>query len=205
MSDPDCFLCNPDGDLIVAEDQAVLAMVGLGPVSPTYAMLTTRSHERSLADLLVSDPAAVDRLGRMRSRIEAARGPLIMTEHGRVPICRNGNEHERHCFHAHALLFQVPPEAMAPAMSFYGGRANFGNLHDALRYASQYEAYLLTSPDAGSYEILSAPLNAPRQLTRTLAAIAIGRGNEADWRVLPRRDEAEAMTSSLRRSMETTA
>src|ERR1700722_8670898 len=106
MIAPTCFLCAPEADLLVARTAAAYAMVGLGPLTATYALLASRIHVPSLADLAEVDPTAITEIETLRRDLEAVRGPLLMTEHGRVPVCRDdGDQHDSHCFHAHGLLF----------------------------------------------------------------------------------------------------
>ena len=78
----------------------------LGPVVDNYCVVSSRRHISSFADLIVAEPAAIEEIIKYRSILEQRLGPILMTEHGRVPVCREDeDEHERHCYHAHALLF----------------------------------------------------------------------------------------------------
>ena len=116
----DCFLCNPDPRLVFARQDGVFAMVGLGPLTSTYCMVASTSHARSLADLAIETPSAVRALNSFRVRLEGLRGPLLMTEHGRVPVCRdNEQSHDAHCFHGHALLFGTTRSILNEVSSYY--------------------------------------------------------------------------------------
>ncbi|TPO13756.1 hypothetical protein [Mesorhizobium sp. B1-1-5] len=202
MIESKCFLCEPDADLLVTAEGPVFTMVGLGPVSPTYVIVASQFHLPSLADLAIEVPAVIDSIFRVRRKIESIRGPLVMTEHGRVPVCRDYDDHEKHCFHGHALLFGVNSAALDPARDYYSSRVEFDAIGPALAYAAQQDAYLLVSRSPEAYEILSGPLNAPRQLARTLAAIGADEAQAADWRISPRRSDAVMMAAVLRTAME---
>ena len=187
MIEPTCFLCSPDSQLVVARGEKAYAMVGLGPVTTTYAILASLAHVPSLADLGAADPTAIADIEFLRRELETVRGPLLMTEHGRVPVCRDdGDQHDMHCFHAHGLLFAQREPILDQAASYYERAASYPDLRSALTAAANEEAYLLLSESGDRYHILSGPLNVPRQLTRTLAALAVGEGALADWRASPR-------------------
>lgn len=194
-----CFLCAPDSELIVDMGHSTFSMVGLGPITRTYVILSARDHIRSLADMHLQNPEATGELLRMRYSLEDSEGPLLMTEHGRVPVCRDdGDLHEQHCFHAHALLFRSSANILEPAASYYSEHREFETLNEALNFAATTDHYLLISPANHQYVVLAGPLNAPRQLTRTLVALAEGVGELADWRDRPRRDIAREMADRIR-------
>ncbi len=202
MLDSTCFLCSPDSGLLVASTEAAYAMVGLGPVTSTYVILASRLHQPSLADLAAANPTALVEIEGLRRELESVRGPLLMTEHGRVPVCRDdGDQHDAHCFHAHGLLFGTGSPILDQAASYYSRIALYPDLQSALAAAVKEDAYLLHSDSVDRYHILSGPLNVPRQLTRTLAALAVGEGPLADWRINPRRLEAVRMAKSLRSAL----
>ncbi|HEY1857038.1 hypothetical protein [Acidocella sp.] len=150
----------------------------------------------------MADPAAVVEIVALRHRIEAVRGPLLMTEHGRVPVCRDEDQHEAHCFHAHALLFALGGRGLNEAHSYYAQCATFPTLGSALEYAAGKDAYMLVSSSSSKYNIHYGPLNTPRQLARMLAAVAAEEIDVADWRRNPRKAEAEVMATSIRAALE---
>jgi hypothetical protein len=202
MIDSTCFLCSPDSNLVVARTKTAYAMVGFGPITTTYAILASRAHLPSLADRAAADPTAIAEIERLRHELESIRGPLLMTEHGRVPVCRDdGDQHDAHCFHAHGLIFAQHGSVLQHALSYYSRSALYPDLQSALAAAAKEEAYLLCSEGIDRYQILSGSLNVPRQLTRTLAALAAGEGPLADWRVSPRKSEASRMADSLRSAL----
>ncbi|MER9672718.1 hypothetical protein [Mesorhizobium sp. M0208] len=203
MRDPDCFLCNPDPKLLVENHGPVFSMVGLGPITNTYAMIVARGHSKSFADFVLENPEAELSINSLRARLELMRGTLLLTEHGRVPVCRdNGDQHDTHCFHAHALLFGTSYAMIDDVRSFYTNESSFGTLGAALEFARYASNYLLISGRPGIYSVLTEQLNAPRQLTRTLVALKCGTPYLADWRRHPQQGEAEAMADSLRAGLE---
>lgn len=195
-----CFLCDPNPELVIETGQSILSMVGLGPITETYVILSALNHTRSLADLHLQKPEATEELIEMRAALEDLEGPLLMTEHGRVPVCRDdGDQHEQHCFHAHALLFGTSADISEQAASYYSKHQEYECLSDALEFAATTDHYLLISPANDRYLILAGPLNAPRQMTRTLVALAEDVGELADWRLSPRPDIAAEMAERIRR------
>ena len=200
-----CFLCAPESGLVVATLGSVFAMVGLGPITSTYVIIASRLHCPSLADLAAADPTAISDILAMRRKLEELRGPLLMTEHGRVPVCRDDDRHEAHCFHGHALLFAAQGSALNHASEYYGRSETFSGLQLALESAEKEQAYLLVSRGSSAFDVLSRPLNAPRQLARTLVTLASGDAWAADWRHEPRKAEAVAMATSIRHDLEWSA
>jgi hypothetical protein len=199
----DCFLCKPESDLVVHQGQHIGLIAGLGPVVDNYCVVYSRRHVSSLADLFVAFPAAIEEIVFYRSILEQRLGPILMTEHGRVPVCRDEeDDHESHCYHAHALLFPKSPSIEAVALTFYGRSSEFRTLSEALEYAHSTESYMLVSSDC-RHVVLSKPLNTPRQLARTLVAHATGRIERADWRTMPLPDEAVRNADELRAILRT--
>ncbi|RWQ43883.1 MAG: hypothetical protein EOS21_03160 [Mesorhizobium sp.] len=201
MDDPECFLCRPDPKLAILDSSDVYGMVGLGPITSEYVILAAKSHVRSLADVAVRFPKIIASFQSVRAKLETAIGkPLLMTEHGRVPVCRDdGDQHDQHCFHAHALFFSSQrPTILADAKQFYGQCQEFASLPQALTAVGEANGYFLLSPEPNRVLLLTEPLNAPRQLARTLVAISEGVPDLADWRDWPRYDEALEMAKSLR-------
>lgn len=197
-----CFLCDPDPALVVATNASGYSMVGLGPITPTYAMLVAYQHTQSMADMAATDPDSVANLTALRESLERVRGPLLMTEHGKVPVCRtDGDQHDAHCFHAHALLFSYKSQISIIAKTFYTDYQDFTDLGSALKYAASTPSYMLISENESQFVVLSGPLNAPRQLARTLVAIGSGNIAHADWRSAPRKSEAQEMADLLRLSL----
>lgn len=108
------------------------------------------------------------------------------------------DEHEQHCFHGHALLFEESQSIEVEAATYYSNQERFNDLAPALSYAATTRHYFLVSPSPDQFVIFSEPLNAPRQLARTLVAFKQGTPELADWRSHPRVEEAMLMASELR-------
>lgn len=198
----DCFLCAPDPALVVATSTLTYIMVGLGPLTPAYAMIVATRHEPSFADFADIEPDVVKEISRARSGLEKHCGPLLMTEHGRVPLCRDdGDQHDQHCFHAHFLLFATQGRMIEQFGAYYRNSSRFTSLEHALAHARDCDGYMLVSETPEEFAVLSGPLNAPRQLSRTLVAIRSGEDGYADWRSSPRADEARARADHLRHAL----
>lgn len=197
----DCFLCHPDGKLLVAEGKHILLMAGLGPVVDNYCIMSATEHFKSFADVLLAEPKAIQELLSAREKLESTVGPVLLTEHGRVPICReDGDVHDEHCHHAHGLVFPGTFSISSTATSYYQYHSSFGTLWDALAFAASSSEYMLISEKPDQYLILSGTLGAPRQLARTLVAHAIGDIGLADWRVHPNPKASIATADRLRNS-----
>jgi hypothetical protein len=198
-----CFLCEPNSDLVIHQGQHIGLIAGLGPVVDNYCVAHSRRHISSLADLYAASPKAIEEIILYRSIFEQRLGPILMTEHGRVPVCRDDeDDHESHCYHAHALFFPKSPSIEATARTFYGHSCEFRTLPEALEYAHSTDSYMLISPDS-RYVVLSKPLSTPRQLARTLVAQAMGRIDRADWRTMPLLNEAVRNADQLRAILRT--
>jgi hypothetical protein len=171
----------------------------LGPIVDNYCLVASNQHARSFADLLTNEPAAVTELSQQRDILERSLGPILLTEHGRVPVCRDDHDqHDQHCHHAHALLFPITASIDQSASTFYRKSRSFQQMHDALDFAASAENYFVISSNQQNFLVLTEPLNAPRQLARTLVAHAIGQIGLADWRSHPDFDAAERNARRLR-------
>jgi hypothetical protein len=194
-----CFLCSPIPDLLVNKRKFTNLIAGLGPVVDNYCLVASTAHIPSLADFVAAHPLAIGEILSLRSALQQRLGPILVTEHGRVPVCREDNDrHEKHCFHAHALFFPTLVSIEQPALSYYMRREVFSTLVDALNHALSADSYLLISQSPDRYVVLSRPLNAPRQLARTLVAAALGVTENADWRARPLPDESACNAQRLR-------
>src|SRR5438270_12911388 len=101
-----CFLCEPDPDLIFAESGSARALCGLGPISDGYSLVATRGHISSAADALPAlGKGFLDFTASVRNALVDRFGSCLLSEHGRVPLCAQDVAADRHCYHAHFLLF----------------------------------------------------------------------------------------------------
>lgn len=199
----DCFLCTPDERLIASRGAHFQIIAGLGPLVENYCLIGTLEHAPSMADFCSLNPEALDEFDRLRHGLEGFVGPSIVTEHGKVPVCRDeGDQHDGHCFHAHALVFPGASDIRRQAQNYYRKWTTFDNLKGAMIAAADTENYFLVSPSADSYTVFSAPLNAPRQLARSLIALQIARPDLADWRSAPEWEQALRVCEGLRAGFE---
>lgn len=194
-----CFLCQPDGDLIVGRHGRLFSMVGLGPITDRYLMIASAAHITSFADFYLQDKEIASEIQALREQLQGGGNQLLMTEHGRVPAClEDGDEHDAHCFHAHFLLFQSNSDIEELASSYFMERSVFADLSEALAYASTNENYHLLSPRSNRYVVFTGALNVPRQFFRYLVAMAEDQPEKADWRELPNREKAAANAANER-------
>ena len=199
MTTPDCFLCEPDPKLLVSSHDSVFTMVGFGPITSRYLIIATKSHIPSFADAVETSPCIVNHLLQSRADLSRAGIPLLFTEHGRVPMCRDDNdEHEPHCFHAHMLAFELKKNVRIDISSYFRCESAFSSLIAALTYSATQEQYFLYSPHPTLYVVYSEPLNVPRQFFRLIVAMEHDQPAYADWRIHPRKNEALAMAERER-------
>lgn len=196
----DCFLCQPDEDLIYASDGESLALCGLGPVVPGYSLVATVEHVRSAADVVAGEAQRLASFVRkIRGGLSDRYGQCLLTEHGRVPVCIDvSGTTDPHCYHAHFLLFPGAPDVEAGARGHFARVENASSLDEALALAYAKEEYFLLSPDPERYLVMTRPGRLIRQFVRLLVADSIGRPELASWRRYPSRDEAVATARDLR-------
>jgi len=187
-----CFLCSPDHRLIYWRSANFIALSGLGPVTPGYSLISTAAHTKSMADVDSRHTLErADALRLIRNRLSRVyKGPCLVTEHGRVPLCRDEDDqqHDAHCFHAHFLVFPCAPDISSLVATYFAHVHKFQKLDDAMEHAAAFSGYVLISPRVDEFSIFTGPLNLPRQLARKLVAHAIGRPDLANWRSQPNWD-----------------
>lgn len=202
----DCFLCKPAESLIVKTGKLTTIIAGLGPIVQNYCLIGSNQHDRSFADLSINRPDAIEELAEHRAKLESRLGPILVTEHGRVPVCRrDDDQHEQHCHHAHMLLFPLAPSIEEPAKTFYRECRLFERISDALDFAAAADNYLLISPEPNRFLILTEPLAVPRQLSRILVAHTMGIVNLGDWRSDPNFEASTYNAQRLRLLLGATA
>lgn len=135
----DCFLCAPNARLVFWTGASFLAMAGLGPVTDGYSLIGTRDHVKSMADVDDRDSEGRDdALAMVRRNLSRLFGePCLITEHGRVPVCKDNDHHrhDAHCFHAHFLAFPQAPDVSKHARSYFRTHRAFDQPRAALAYA----------------------------------------------------------------------
>jgi hypothetical protein len=198
----ECFLCSPNKKLVIFNKKPLYSMVGLGPITDRYIMIASVAHVRSFADMLLEDNDAAASVTNIRKRLQSDGSQLTMAEHGRVPLCReDGGEHDKHCFHAHMLLFSTTNDISKLAASYFSNFREFTSLFEALSYASTVVNYHLLSPSNERFIVFSGPLNVPPQFFRALISATEGCGDEADWRTSPRQERALCMAEHERKRL----
>ena len=74
----DCLFCSiVAGEIpatVVREDELTLAFRDLNPQAPTHVLVITKAHHPDVAELAVSDPAALTALHRTAAAVAAAEG-----------------------------------------------------------------------------------------------------------------------------------
>lgn len=197
-----CFLCNPDPSLHVLETKNLFAMVGHGPLTSRYFLVASKEHVASYADVFDQETAIAAELALIRTRLTIPGLSLLVTEHGRVPVCREDeDDHEAHCFHAHALIFQPMHTDENTIASYFGRRVTFESFSEALTFAHSQNQYYLFSPSVEQIEVFTIPLNIPRQFFRKIIAQQTDDSHLADWRMNPRVELAREIAGRERRRL----
>lgn len=203
--DEQCFLCQPDRDLIYSSDDQGFALAGLGPIVKGYSVVASREHIASTADL--SNNAASTFLNfalETRAFLTKTFGSCLMTEHGRLPVCVDvSGTTDTHCFHAHFLLFPGVGSVGQKAEEFFAKASHATNLIEALVIAREHQEYFLLSPTPDQYIVLTRPGRLIRQFARFLVADFVGAPERANWRKYPGHLEACAIARELKESLET--
>jgi hypothetical protein len=198
-----CFLCTPDPELVFYESENFIALCGLGPITPGYAVFASRAHLRSMfdlgADLLAERAATLDEVVEL---VGAEFVSPIVVEHGRVGLCGAapiGSSHEAHCFHAHHLLFPQSERFDAALRQLAFRPLEFPDFNAATVGAGHLTEYLYYEDSAG---VLVGHVEdaLPRQFFRAAAAAAVGAPHLADWRKHPQHNVAVAAAARLRLS-----
>ena len=193
-----CFLCDPPKDLLYKSTATSFALCGLGPLTPSYSLVATRSHIPSCADAVLLEHDFAPFLGRVRSMLEEVHGSCLLTEHGRLPVCVDTMTSDRHCYHAHFLLFPGAPTIIDKAARYFNSVVTTHSLNTALQIARTRKEYFLLSPTPQQFLIMSHHTTIPRQFARLLVATATGHPGSADWRRHPDRSRAATMARELR-------
>ena len=193
-----CFLCRPEEELFIDESSFTYLVGALGPIADGHCIISSKKHVKSLADLILEHGSAVYEIDSYRKAIEKKYGNVLMTEHGRVPICTSDTKHDAHCFHAHAHFFPVKVDIEEWARSYFSDFNAFTQLSESLQFASSFDNYILISENSERFGVLTGPLNVPRQLTRYLVALALGVEYRADWRAEPNTEMARHCAGEIR-------
>ncbi len=181
-----CFLCNKALDTRVTVWRNMQLIAALGPLVPLHALIATTRHCKSFTDIALETPEQIAEIVELRAHLEEKLGPMLITEHGRVPVCLNDDDaHEQHCFHAHFALFPGAVDISQLAAAYFRERQEHGSLEEAIFAARQAKDYLIISPSRAKTHLFSGGLNVPRQLSRKLVAFQQGNLAASDWREFP--------------------
>jgi hypothetical protein len=194
----DCFLCEPDCNLIYARSESSVALCGLGPILPGYSVVTTARHVASCSDAAGQDPTFIEFVENVRTMLVGRYGSCLITEHGRLGLCSSTDSLDQHCLHARFLLFPGAPGIGAKASAYFARVERKDTLAAGLDCARDVSEYFLVSENLESCLILTRPGNLIRQFARLLVAEAIGRPEAANWMRLPNRQLAQDYAAELR-------
>lgn len=197
-----CFLCAPPEDLVFARKGGAYALCGLGPIVPYYTIVATQEHVPSWADDHSDGGNSLfPLLSEIRAMFRRMGMEVAVGEHGRVPLCVETLVADRHCYHAHLLVFPDVPQQSPELLSNFGVTANYSEWSDSLGATGPGEYFLLSQSER-SWDICSGPSGAPRQLLRRMIASSIDRTELASWRDYPNRDDALRYAKELREEWE---
>ncbi len=197
----DCFLCDPDPNLVYARSDSFFAMAGWGPIGDGYSLIGAREHLPSMMDLSAEEAAELEEFtAELRRRLDPLFGAATITEHGRIAACLEAGvgEHEPHCLHAHRLVFpgleEIDVTRIATSLQ-WRSFVSFLEVHAGFSWEGQY---LYAEAAAGDCRVAAAAGPIPRQFFRGVAARLRGEPEMADWRKQPRLDVVEAALARLR-------
>lgn len=197
-----CFLCAPDPELIFVRDANTFALAGLGPVVPYYSLVASTAHVPSASDGQSEGINLVAAVRRVVAGFNARGMQCVIAEHGRVPVCAERVGQERHCYHAHLLVFPGADLPTLDVSSMFGQVRRYSSIEDGLSNAPAHGEYYLLSDNTGATVVHSQPRYVPRQFLRSLLAAEVGRPELADWRKTPARQSALDYAVQLRRFFE---
>lgn len=196
-----CFICNPDPRLIYAEHIGFFVMLGIGPIVEGYSLIATRAHIPSMLDLSAEEAENLNEFTQtVRERLRPHYGPIIITEHGRVPICEylDSSGHEAHCFHAHRLVFPISMDLTDQLKDYGLAVQEFRSFIEAWQTSAwKVGEYLYYERPDGSCLVAATPSRLPRQFFRYHVASIVGRPEFESWRKFPRLEVVDAAMCRL--------
>lgn len=180
----ECFLCNPDTDLLYLSSTQFQAMLGIGPVVEGYTILSTKNHIRSMFDMPSDQMQEFhDFRRKVLDLLARLYGMVIITEHGRVPMCDFYDlNRESHCYHAHQLLFPINIDLVTDLMPAFPNKVEtYRNFNEAQQSCTSLGEYIYyESSNRVCYVVQN--VQCPRQYFRILVAEKIGHIERVDWR-----------------------
>lgn len=180
----ECFLCNPNNDLLFLKNDQFYAMLGIGAVMEGYSVLSSSNHIRSMFDLPLDQVEQFQEFrNQVRKLLSKIYGPVIITEHGRVPVSDFYKaNYSTHCYHAHQLVFPIDID-LTPDLkkSFKDKVVSYSNFIEAHKLCSSIGEYLYYENTDGVCHV-AYDVKYKRQFFRSLVAEKIGFPDRADWR-----------------------
>lgn len=196
-----CFLCNPDTDLLYLSSTRFHAMLGIGPVVEGYTILSTKNHIRSMFDMPSDNiQEYYDFHRKVLELLSSLYGTVIITEHGRVPICDFYNlNRESHCYHAHQLLFPINIDLLPSLKQNFPKMVktycNFTEARQSRTSEGEYIYY--EAPNGICY--VAQNVKFARQYFRMLVAEKIGHIERVDWQNFKGLDLINSAREKLKR------
>lgn len=198
MASDSCFLCYPSRELLYLADGSFFALLGLGPIVEGYTLIATREHIPSMLDLAATEfDSLLNFTQRVRETLSTYYGDVIVTEHGRIPICEARRGAQQHCFHAHRLVFPVTMHLDERLSGLGLPWARYGSPTDIRDFAWHGE-YLYYENQEGECMISPAPSTLMPQFFRHTVAEMVGRPELASWAKYPQPDIILKARSKLR-------
>ena len=151
------------------------------------------------ADAASEEPEFGRFLAGIRTVLTNLHGSCLVAEHGRLPVCVDTMASDRHCYHAHFLLFPGAPSVVEAATAYFEKIVAANSLATALGIARSCGEYFMLSPTQQQFFVMTQHKTIPRQFARLLVAAATGCPARADWRLYPDRRRAVQMAADLRK------
>ena len=197
----DCFLCDPNSGWVWANSEHFFAMTALGPVVDGMSIVATRSHVKSMFDVSPEFTHELNSFTRTaKERLASIYDvPIHVTEHGRVGLCEETKAmHDRHCFHAHRLLFPVRADLADAMTDSVIGPVRADSFDHAREVAGHLVEYLYYESPDGQVLVGASQNSTPQQFFRAVVADSIGRPELRSWRAHPEHELVDDAAAKLR-------
>ena len=192
-----CFLCNPDRSLVYKEEGPFYAMLGVGAIMEGYSIIATKEHIPSMLDLSDKDLVLLSSFTlSVRGLLMPHYGPVIITEHGRVPVCNGNGDDKQHCFHAHRLVFPMRCDIPDIFDALDCKEQAFPDFVDGYTKFDWENEYLYYEKTDGSC-VFAIAIDPRRQYFRFRVSSFLGRPELGDWEKYPRLEMVEAAKKRL--------
>jgi diadenosine tetraphosphate (Ap4A) HIT family hydrolase len=202
----DCRFCMlPEPWRVIAETGNYRVLMGLGPLTPGYALIISKTH------LSCTGAIPHEQLGEFMGLVDALSeaqidlyGASLFFEHGRSGSCVREGGGEDLCFHAHLHLLPTHVN-LARLVGVTLELNRVPSWLDVLRaYEEREQPYLLAQD--GNEIVLATPFSGlPPRYLRTLLARELGTESLSDWVAFPSyqiiRDELPRLRETLSRRL----